>query len=79
MTASGYPRIVKLWKRGEPLTDARTIYEGKHSDVGAQGSCSTIRRDYRAGAARRQFLCRRVSFHRTDGTIRQLPLPLAPI
>src|SRR5712671_6301188 len=29
MTASGYPRIVKLWKRGEPLTDARMIYQGK--------------------------------------------------
>ncbi len=29
MTASGYPRIVKLWRRGEPMT-ARVIYEGQH-------------------------------------------------
>jgi prolyl oligopeptidase len=28
-STSGYPRIVKLWKRGTPLTSARTVYEGK--------------------------------------------------
>ncbi len=37
MTTSGYPRIVKLWKRGEPMTQARTIYEASASDVGASG------------------------------------------
>jgi prolyl oligopeptidase len=37
MTASGYPRIVKLWRRGEPMTQARTIYEASASDVGANG------------------------------------------
>jgi len=66
MTASGYPRIVKLWKRGEPLTDARMIYEGKHSDVGAQGvvfhdpaaTVALVQRDV-------SFFFRRVSFHLT--------------
>src|SRR5262249_13417144 len=33
MTTSGYPRIVKLWKRGTPMTAAKTIYEGKADDV----------------------------------------------
>ena len=33
MTQSGYPRIVKEWKRGTKLSDARTLYEGKVSDV----------------------------------------------
>ncbi len=28
MTDSGYPRIVKLWRRGTPLSEAATIYEG---------------------------------------------------
>src|SRR6516165_9102514 len=37
MTTSGYPRIVKLWKRGEPMAQARTIYEASASDVGASG------------------------------------------
>ena len=33
MTKSGYARIVKEWKRGTPLADARTVFEGKDSDV----------------------------------------------
>ena len=77
MTASGYPRIVKLWKRGEPLTDARMIYQGKHSDVGAQGVV------FRDSAATIELVQRDVSFFSAeyhsiaaDGTTRQLPLPL---
>lgn len=34
LTKSGYPRIVKEWKRGTPLTDATMIYEGQPDDVG---------------------------------------------
>ncbi|MBL0914377.1 MAG: S9 family peptidase [Sphingopyxis sp.] len=34
MTASGYPRIVKRWKRGTPLSAAETVAEGEHEDVG---------------------------------------------
>ena len=34
MTKSGYPRIVKEWKRGTPLTAATTIYEAKDTDIG---------------------------------------------
>jgi prolyl oligopeptidase len=35
MTDSGYPRIVKEWRRGTPLSAAGTIYEGKSTDVAA--------------------------------------------
>ena len=77
MTASGYPRIVKLWKRGEPLTDARMIYQGKPSDVGVQGVV------FHDSAATIELVQRDVSFFSAqyhsiaaDGTTRQLPLPL---
>jgi len=33
LTTSGYPRIVKIWHRGEKIEDAKTILEGKDSDV----------------------------------------------
>jgi prolyl oligopeptidase len=33
LTDSGYPRIVKLWKRGTPLTAAKTLAEGQKADV----------------------------------------------
>ena len=34
MTESGYPRIVKRWTRGTPMSDAELVYEGEASDVG---------------------------------------------
>ncbi|MCI9844456.1 S9 family peptidase [Flavobacterium pectinovorum] len=37
MTSSGYPRIVKLWKRGTKLSEAKTIFEGDVSDVSDNG------------------------------------------
>ncbi len=33
MTTSGYPRIVKEWKRGTPLSAASVVYEGKSDDM----------------------------------------------
>jgi len=35
LTASGYPRIVKEWKRGTKLADARPIFETVATDMGA--------------------------------------------
>ncbi len=37
MTTSGYPLIVKLWKRGTPLASAREIFRGQPTDLGADG------------------------------------------
>ncbi len=34
LTTSGYPRLVKQWRRGTPLADAVTVFEGKPEDVG---------------------------------------------
>lgn len=37
LTDSGYPRIVKVWKRGQKLEEATTIFSGNQSDVAVQG------------------------------------------
>lgn len=37
LTKSGYPRIVKIWKRGTPLADAVTIFETPETSVSASG------------------------------------------
>lgn len=37
MTTSGYPRQIKLWKRGTLLKTAQLIYEGKQTDVSVWG------------------------------------------
>ena len=33
MTPSGYPRIVKEWKRGTPISAASVVYEGTNDDM----------------------------------------------
>ncbi|WP_225726179.1 MULTISPECIES: prolyl oligopeptidase family protein [unclassified Nocardia] len=33
LTDSGYPRIVKRWRRGTPLAEAVTVFEGETTDV----------------------------------------------
>jgi prolyl oligopeptidase len=35
LTTSGYPRIAKEWRRGTPLDEAVTVYEGEPDDVSA--------------------------------------------
>jgi prolyl oligopeptidase len=37
LTDSGYPRLVKLWRRGTPMSAAETVYEGRQADVSASG------------------------------------------
>jgi prolyl oligopeptidase len=33
LTDSGYPRIVKVWRRGTPLSQAETVFEGQKTDM----------------------------------------------
>ncbi|MGA7464904.1 prolyl oligopeptidase family serine peptidase [Mycobacterium sp.] len=33
LTESGYPRIIKRWRRGQPIEQAETVFEGAPSDV----------------------------------------------
>ena len=76
MTSSGYPRIVKAWKRGEPMASARTVYEGKESDVASAGVV------FHNPAGTLAVIQRAVTFFTSeyywlasDGTARLLPLP----
>lgn len=44
LTTSGYPRVAKLWPRGQPLARAETLFEGEAGDVGVWvGSIETAR------------------------------------
>ena len=35
LSSSGYPLLIKEWKRGTPLASATTVFEGERSDVGS--------------------------------------------
>ena len=60
LTDSGYPRTVRLWKRGTPLSKARVVFEGASTDVSVGAW-----RDHRPGF-QRDFTYRSTSFYSSD-------------
>ena len=75
MTESGYPRIVKLWRRGEALTAADIIFEGGRTDVSV-GAYATLAPGYEA-----EFVYRGIDFYNNDlfirrgGALRAIDIP----
>jgi prolyl oligopeptidase len=75
MTTSGYPRIVKLWSRAEPLIEAETLYTGAPGSVSA--SATRIRTDggdIDLVSESTSFWTNR-RFHLVDGELHELDLP----
>ncbi len=60
LTESGYPRIVKRWRRGQPLADALTVFAGRPQDVSA-----FVTVDHTPGFER-TLVGRAVSFYTTE-------------
>ena len=77
MTRSSYPRSVRLWTRGTPLTQARQVYE-----VGMDDLAASATRDLTPGFER-DFLVRTIDFYSSetflrsvDGTLKKIDVPL---
>ncbi|MBL7498455.1 S9 family peptidase [Frankia sp. CNm7] len=60
LTASGYPRVVREWRRGTPLDDAVPVFEGEPDDVSVGAY-----HDPTEGFAR-DFVRRSVDFYRSE-------------
>lgn len=60
LTDSGYPRVVRRWRRGTPLAAATTMFEGQKTDVAAGVSI-----DHTPGYERTVFQ-RSVDFYRSE-------------
>ena len=78
MTTSGYARIAKLWRRGQPLAAAVPVAEARPTDVGVWLIVS------RSASGNHGLLARSPSFFENEhmvvgsgGTARKLPIPLA--
>ncbi len=75
MTTSGYPRIIKEWKRGTPVSAATPVYEGQLTDVAVGAS-----RDHTPGFER-DFVSRSITFYtnelylRRDGKLVKIDKP----
>jgi prolyl oligopeptidase len=76
MTTSGYPNVVKLWKRGQPVAGARKLFEGKLADVSSQAVVMHTKTGTIALIDRSpSFFTSEFHLLRDDGTTQQLPLP----
>lgn len=80
LTTSGYPRIVKLWKRGEAIGAAKTVYEGQDSDVSVDPAV------LRMHGAAVPLVVRGVSFFEaeyfyvgSDGSTKKVPFPRSAV
>jgi prolyl oligopeptidase len=60
MTDSGYPRLIKKWKRGQPISAAETVFEARAKDVYAYASV-----DHTPGFERTVFV-RATDFYNTE-------------
>nr|WP_066917680.1 prolyl oligopeptidase family serine peptidase [Mycobacterium interjectum] len=56
LTDSGYPRVIKRWRRDTPLADAELVFEGARSDVSVSASAD------RTPGFERTFLGRALDF-----------------
>jgi prolyl oligopeptidase len=78
MTESGYPFVVKKWKRGTPIEQAVEVYRGNQTDVSAG---AIVLRD-KSGTVQAVMFSRSPSFFETETFIetptgaRKLPFPL---
>ena len=76
MTASSYPRIVKIWHRGEPVSAAKQVFEVGQTDIAARpivfrgpyGAITLVERGI-------SFFANEYSLVRDDGSTVKLPLP----
>ncbi|MHA3023753.1 prolyl oligopeptidase family serine peptidase [Mycobacterium sp. BMJ-28] len=75
MTESGYPRVIKRWRRGTALEDAETVFSGSPGDVGVSMSVSAD------PGFERTFIVRRVDFYHKetyalrDGELVRIDIP----
>ncbi|MES2741247.1 MAG: prolyl oligopeptidase family serine peptidase [Pseudomonadota bacterium] len=65
LTSSGYPRLVKQWRRGTALAEAALVYEGRQDDLSVSAY-----QDHRPGF-RHQFVTRQIGFYSSELWLRE--------
>jgi prolyl oligopeptidase len=73
LTTSGYPRLVKEWRRGTPLADAAVVFEGEPDDVAVGAG-----HDPTPGFER-DLVTRYLDFYRAEHYLRTAAGELVPI
>lgn len=65
LTDSGYPRIVKEWKRGTPISAAKTLLEGEKTDI------SVSARSYDQDGIHHEIVSRGVTFYTSEEYLKE--------
>ncbi len=65
MTDSGYPRIVKQWQRGTPLSASKTLLEGEQTDISVSAQSSEH------GGVRHELVRRGMTFYTSENFLRE--------
>ena len=80
LTKSGYPRIVKLWHRGEAVDAARTLLEGKPEDIAVQTQVlHGAGGDYAMTVRGVSFFENEYQHVAPNGTLTKIDLPLSAV
>jgi prolyl oligopeptidase len=64
LTSSGYPRVVRQWRRGTPLAEAAVVYEGQPEDVSVHAFHDPTE------GFERDFVVRSIDFYRSEWYLR---------
>lgn len=76
MSKSGYPRQVRIWKRGEPLSSAKMIFEATEADMAAGGWTSfSPHGTYRLVTRTVSFWESQTHLLKDDLTLSRIPFP----
>jgi prolyl oligopeptidase len=75
MTESGYPRLIKRWRRGTRLENAETIFSGSITDISVGAACMRYPGFERTFFHRQSDFYNRDTFELRDGELIRLDIP----
>ena len=75
LTTSGYPRVSKIWTRGTPLSEAKTLFEGRPEDVSVYGFTLMTPQGNYDFAIRSKTFFRREYHYVHQGELKKLDFP----
>ncbi|MBK9471684.1 MAG: S9 family peptidase [bacterium] len=75
LTDSGYPRLVKMWRRGTPLASAVTVFEGEQTDVSVSGYTAVTPEGTYDIINRTPEFFRGLTYLRLDGHLVRVDIP----
>ncbi|OGB04118.1 MAG: prolyl oligopeptidase [Burkholderiales bacterium RIFCSPHIGHO2_12_FULL_69_20] len=75
LTDSGYPRLIKRWRRGQPLSAAATVFEGRAQDVSVSAAVDRTPGHQRTVVARSTDFYNAEQFILAGDQLRRINIP----